>query len=182
MDNRIKYSFKQKLASVRAVLKGYQSMRSVARGIGSDEKTIRRWLRIYQQHGEPGLKFRSGSYSGEFKVRVIQHMLKNHLTLLEAATTFGIPNDSTVCNWLRIYESRGSGGLLKETRGRKKLMKAKPPKKIKEVSSADAQLAALQAENEYLRAENAYLKKLKALIQEEEAAKARNKQQKPSKD
>jgi transposase len=47
-------------------------------------------------------------------------------------------------------------------------------------NSSAEQLAALQKEVEYLRAENAFLKKLEALIQQQEAAKAQSKQQKPS--
>jgi transposase len=185
MDKRIKYSFKQQLSSVRSVLEGDESIRSIARQLGCDKKTIQRWLMLYQQHGVAGLQFRHGSYTGEFKLKVIHHMLDNHLTLSQVAAIFGVPNDSTVGRWLIVYERQGVAGLLEaKQRGRKKTMKPEKPKKIKDASSspAEQQLAALQAENEYLRAENAFLKKLKALIEEEEAAKASRGQQKPSKD
>jgi len=183
MDKRIKYSFKQKLSAVRAVVSGQASCRSAAGKIGGDEKTVRRWVGLYQQYGSAGLKLRPGGYAGEFKVKVIRYMLKKHLSLIQTAVIFGIPNDHTVWRWLNTYECHGAAGLLKETRGRKKSIMAKKPKKSNTIAlgSIDEKLAALQAENEYLRAENAFLKKLDALVQEEKAAKAQNKQQKPSK-
>jgi transposase len=185
MDRRIKYSFKQKLASVRAVLEDNRSTGCVARGIGSDKKTLQRWLKLYQQHGAAGLKLRQGSYTGAFKLEVIQHMFRNQLTISHVAAIFGVPNDSTVGRWLILYEKQGAAGLLEvKHRGRKKSMKPGKITKSKDKASSpeEQQLAALQAEIEYLRAENAFLKKLKALIEEEEAAKARRRQPKPSKD
>jgi transposase len=62
-------------------------------------------------------------------------------------------------------------------------MTQKTSKKKKDKSTMDSgaeQLAALQKEVEYLRAENAFLKKLDALIQQEKAAKAQGRRQKPS--
>ncbi|SKA34456.1 hypothetical protein SAMN04488128_1092 [Chitinophaga eiseniae] len=60
-------------------------------------------------------------------------------------------------------------------------MPNKKKKTTRIVSNPEAEkLAALQAENEYLRTELAFLKKLDALIQQEKAAKAQGRQQKPS--
>jgi transposase len=183
MDKRIKYSFKKKLSLVLAIRAGKISMRAGARKIGGDPKTVRRWIGLYQHYGSAGLKFRHGTYTSKFKIQVVRHMLKNHLSLIQTAAFFGVPNEQTVARWLNKHEREGIAGLLKNTDGRKKSLMPKKPKSNNKISSAspEAQLAALQAENEYLRAENAFLKKLDALIQEEKAAKKQSKQQKLSK-
>lgn len=183
MNKRIKYSYQQKISAVRSVISGKDSLASAARKIGGNDKSIQRWVNLYNQFGKKGLQLRSGSYDGEFKVRVIKYMLKKHLSLLQTSALFGIANDSVVGRWLKIYESQGVGGLLMENRGRKKsAMPNKKKKTTRIVSNPEVEkLAALQAENEYLRAEIAFLKKLDALIQQEKAAKAQARQQKPSK-
>ena len=184
MDKRIKYSFNQKLSAVRSITAGRESCLSAARKIGSKENTVQRWLRLYKEHGSPGLKIRKGSYDGQFKLRVVRYMLKNKLSLIRTATFFAIPQDHVVGRWLKIYQCWGAAGLLKETRGRKKsLMTPKSSRKKKARSGTDPateKLAALQKEVEYLRAENAFLKKLDALIQQEKIAKAQSERQKPS--
>jgi transposase len=183
MDKRIKYSYKQKLSAVLSITGGRESCLSAARKIGSKENTVQRWLRLYKQHGPEGLTIRNGSYAGQFKLRVVRYMLENHLSLIQTATYFAIPQDSAVGRWLKTYQCLGSAGLLKDTRGRKKTQMTKKTNKKKEVSTtelASEQLTALQKEVEYLRAENAFLKKLDALIQQEKASKAQGKRQKPS--
>lgn len=184
MDKRIKFSLRQKLSAVRSIIGCTESCLSAARKIGSKENTVQRWLRLYKQHGVNGLKLRNGSYDGDFKVRVVRHMLKNKLSSIQTAVFFAIPQDYVVSRWLKIYERFGAAGLLKENRGRKKSQMGKKTKKKKNdfsaVKPAAARAAALQKEVEYLRAENAFLKKLDALIQQENAAKAQSKQQKPS--
>jgi transposase len=184
MDKRIKFSFQQKLSTVRSIISGRESCISAARKIGSKGNTVQRWLSHYKEHGPQGLKIRNGTYDGHFKLRVVRYMLRNELSLTRTATLFGIPQDSAVKRWLKTYREQGAIGLVKETRGRKKSpMTQKTSKKKKDKSTMDSgaeQLAALQKEVEYLRAENAFLKKLDALIQQEKAAKAQGRRQKPS--
>jgi len=182
MDKRIKYSLKEKLSTVKSITAGKESCLTAARKIGSKENTVQRWLRLYKQHGARGLTLRNGSYDGHFKIRVVRHMLKNKLSLIQTAVLFAIPQDSAVGRWLKIYQCYGQTGLLKKTRGRKKSLMAKKTKKKKgTIADPSAEkVTALQKELEYLRAENAFLKKLEALIQQEEAAKAQSKRPKPS--
>lgn len=183
MDKRVKYSLKEKLAIVISISRGQQSRRSAAKQLGTNPITVSRWVNLYKHHGKPGLELRYGSYGGPFKVEVILYMLKNHLSLVQTAAHFGIPQDYTVGRWFNTYKSHGTAGLLKETRGRKSIsMSKKGAKKIKlsPTDPATRKFASLEEEVEYLRAENAFLKKLDALIQEEEAARILGKQQKPS--
>ncbi len=107
------------------------------------------------------------------------------MSLVQAAVIFAIPQDAVVGKWLKIYKRCGADGLLTETRGRKRNMMAKKKpikrKALKVPGTSEEKIVALQKELEYLRAENAFLKKLEALTQQEEAAKAQSKRQKPSK-
>lgn len=47
-------------------------------------------------------------------------MHKNHLSLSETASKFGIHSDITVGKWERIFYEEGPQGLFIENRGRKK--------------------------------------------------------------
>jgi transposase len=182
MDKRIKYSISQKAAIVRSIEAGKLSHRGAARKVGCDNKTIRRWLQQYKQHGIKGLKFRNGGYDGKFKVAVVHYYFKKGLSLNQTASYFKIPNEGIICQWVKIYKRLGASGLSGETRGRKRSsMAKKPPKEqIPPNASADQKLAEMQKELDYLRAENAFLKKLEALVQQEEAAKAQAKRPKSS--
>lgn len=183
MDGRIKYTLTQKLQAVRSITTGRESCLTAARKIGSKENTVQRWLRLYKLHGPKGLTVRNGSYDGHFKVRVVRHMLKNKLSLIQTAALFAIPQDSAIARWLKAYQQYGQSGLLKGAKSRKKsVMTRKTKKKQKDTidDKSAEKIVALQKELEYLRAENAFLKKLDALIQQEETAKAHGRRSKPS--
>lgn len=46
------YSYEEKLRSVLSVINDHRSYRSVAAEIGSEQKHIRRWVALYNAHGE----------------------------------------------------------------------------------------------------------------------------------
>ena len=98
-------------------------------------------------------------YTGEFKQRVIETMMKEKLSYCEAARQFEVGDDKRVAAWERIYLEEGPAGLYIERRGRRS--KGRPPKKLKPEVEED-----ILAEVQRLRAENAYLKKLNALVAE----------------
>jgi len=181
MDKRVKFSYRQKLSVVHSITSGQESVLGAARRISSKENTVTRWVSLYKAHGSQGLKLRNGSYDGPFKLRVVRYMLKNGLSLIRTAVIFGIPQDAVVGRWLKIYQQKGTAGLLKETRGRKKSVMLKKKKKTDSPSDPVAKkMEDLQREVEYLRAENAFLKKLDALIQQEKADKAQARSSKSS--
>jgi transposase len=102
-------------------------------------------------------------------------MRENHLSLFETAVRFGIPTESTVLQWERVYERDGVAGFFRDNRSQMKNKdKQVQPSKFQ---GEDNEL--LLQELELLRAENAYLKKLKVLVQERIAREIGNKQ-KPS--
>ena len=98
-------------------------------------------------------------YTGEFKQKVVETMVREKLSYKEAARQFDVSQDTVVAKWERIYLEEGPEGLYIERRGRGS--KGRPPKKLKPEVEED-----LLAEVQRLRAENAYLKKLNALVAE----------------
>ena len=90
-------------------------------------------------------------------------MHNNHLSLFQTAVKFGIPTDTTVGKWERIYYEEGPQGLYRDNRGRKSKMSSNKPRKVKFAKETEEDLI---AEVQRLRMENEYLKKLNALVQE----------------
>ena len=97
-------------------------------------------------------------YTGEFKQKVIETMMRERLSYVETAKQFEISGHERVRQWERIYLEEGPEGLYIERRGRSGKRSAK---KLKPEVEED-----LLAEVQRLRAENDYLKKLNALVAE----------------
>ena len=157
-----KYSYEEKLEAVLRVIDDGMSSKASGKILGTAEAVVRRWVARYQQFGPEGLLLKYGSYDGDFKVYVIEYMHKNHMSLFQAAVTFGIPNDATVGKWERIYYEEGPQALYRDNRGRSSKMKSSKPKKKKLDKTVEEDLI---AEVQRLRMENEYLKKLNALVQ-----------------
>ena len=161
-----KYSLETKLKAVNDVLELGMSAGSVAKLLNTAKAVIQRWVAYYEKSGIDGLTKNTGAYAGDFKVRVVEYIHENNMSLFRAAAHFGIPSDVTVGRWERIYWEEGPEALYKDNRGRKsKLVKKdniKKPKMDKQVEED------LIAEVQRLRMENEYLKKLNALVQARE--------------
>lgn len=100
-------------------------------------------------------------YTGEFKRKVIEHMLAEHLGYCETARLFQISGHERIRKWERIYLEEGPEGFEKDRRSKgPKVGLIKPPRLDKKAEED------LISENQRLRMENDYLKKLNALVQE----------------
>ncbi|HCD45955.1 MAG TPA: transposase, partial [Lachnoclostridium sp.] len=99
-----------------------------------------------------------------FKLKVVEYMHDNHLSIRSTAKHFNIPQHYTVSRWERIYYEEGPAALLEERRGRGSSM-AKKKNNNKNTLNKEAK-EDLIAEVQRLRMENDYLKKLNALVQE----------------
>ena len=97
-------------------------------------------------------------YTGEFKQKVVETMMREKLSYKEAERMYELPNNRAA-SWERIYLEEGPEGLYIERRGHSS--KGRLLKKLKPEVEED-----LLAEVQRLRAENAYLKKLNALVAE----------------
>ena len=158
-----KYSCEFKLKVVKYCIEDSHSYCDTSRHFNVAESCVKRWAKKYEIHGPSGLlKNFKASYSGDFKVSVVEYMHNNHLSLNETAIHFNLAYDQVVARWERIYYEKGPQALYEERRGRRKNMSSKP---IKKKLSKDAEKH-LIAEVQQLRMENEYLKKLNALVQE----------------
>ena len=153
-----KYSLEDKLRSISLVLDEGMSCKSSAKILGTDKSLVQVWVRKYEKYGEKGLTMKNRKYSGKFKIYVVEYMHKNHLSILETSLKFGVPDNTTVGRWKRIYLEEGACGLMKENLRIRKSKSTKIPSK--------QSYEELLLEVERLRIENEYLKKLRALIQE----------------
>ena len=156
-----KYSVQEKLEAVLRVIDDGMSQKESARILGTNKSCVKVWVDMYTQHGIEGLISRTHTYTGEFKVSVVEYMHTNHLSIRQTAVLYGIPTHNVLSKWERIYYEEGPQGLCQENRGRKTKMSSDNSKnKIDKKTEED-----LIAENQRLRMEIEYLKKLDALVQ-----------------
>ena len=157
------YSSELKLEIVQRYLEGKIGLRTLASEYKVAKGDIQKWRDAYLEHGVSGLCTTHGTYTGDFKISVVEYMHDNHLSLFQTAVKFGIPQDHTVGKWERIYYEEGPQALYRDNRGRKPKMSSDKPKKTKLDKQTEEDLI---AEVQRLRMENEYLKKLNALVQE----------------
>jgi transposase-like protein len=158
-----KFTFEEKLWAVNEYEKGTLSYRDIAKLLGTNHKTIVKWVAIYQAHGEDYLRKNYTNYTAAFKMKVLEFMFDNGASLLETAVKFKIPNPSTISMWRTTVETEGVEALISKKKGRPSMTKER-----KKNQSADQSKESLIEEVERLRMENAYLKKLNALVREKE--------------
>jgi transposase len=166
---RNKFNIEEKEKIVLSILKGNESYKSVARRLQTSDRLISLWVNCYKIHGKAGLSLKNSiTYTGEFKLSLLQEMLNEGLSLQQLSVKYLI-SPSVISIWKRQYEQDGVTALFNEKRrGRPFIMKKKPEnKQVSPISEKEK----LLKENERLRAENDYLKKLHALIQKQEAQK-----------
>ena len=167
MSGRKKYSNEFKFQIVQEYLEGKNGgFETLQAKYGVAYSQIRSWVYLYKTGGIEYLTNVRRTYSGDFKVHVVEYMHQHSMSLTLAAAHFGIQSVSTVAKWERIYYEEGIEALCEERRGRSKKMtgkkKGRPPKK--DVNENEDLLKEVQR----LRMENEYLKKLMALVQERE--------------
>ena len=160
------YSTELKLEIVQKYETGTISLNELAREYHVDESQIREWKDAYFEHGVAGLCTTYGTYTGDFKVAVVEYMHETGASLRQTAAHFNIPTRRSIVKWEKIYYEQGKEALYIENRGRPRKMSDTNKKKSKKKNIENNE--DLLAEVQRLRMENAYLKKLNALIQERE--------------
>lgn len=163
-----RHNLESKLMIVRYVLEENHSLWEAADFFGVAYQTIRMWVKHYENEGISGLTIKNKTYSGEFRVYVIEYMRKHNLSLVEIAIRFSLPDHTRIRIWNKIYDEKGPQYLLEEHRGRKKMKSKRKKKSSNALTSTEKELL---KKIKYLETENAYLKKLNALIQEKEKSK-----------
>ncbi|CAI8218879.1 MAG: Uncharacterised protein [Formosa sp. Hel1_33_131] len=93
MGKKVKYDYAFKLECVKLVLESDYSAEAVSKQKGLNESNIRKWVGFYKTQGERGLLPRKNrSYSTVFKLKVVQSIDKEFLSLRDACFKFNIPD------------------------------------------------------------------------------------------
>ena len=163
--SRKMYSTELKLEIVTKYLKGGIGIKRLAKEYHVNFSDIQKWRDAYLEHGVSGLCTTHGTYTGDFKIAVVEYMHNTGMSIRKTAAHFNIPSYYTVSRWERIYYEEGSEALCEERRGRSTMTNKKRGRKPKKNVDTNEDLL---AEVQRLRMENEYLKKLNALIQERE--------------
>ena len=153
MERKVKYDYEFKLRCVEFVVKKHYSYGVVSKLEGPGKSNIRKWVGFYKKYGKTELLPRQNQiYSVDFKLKVLQSIDKNLLSLKEASLEFNIPSDSVIFKWQKDFTNFGLEGLQSKTQGRAKTMsnfKRKKRKSDKPLTREEA----LLLENEALRCE-----------------------------
>lgn len=119
----------------------------------------------YERYGIDGLKEKKPHYiSDDLKVQVVDEYKKHLLSLPNICVKYDVSH-TAACRWIHLYKV---GGYELLTRRRPIIA---IPMGLKKITKKDATYEELQDRVEYLEAENALLKKVKALVEERNAAK-----------
>lgn len=108
------YSQELKLEIIQRHLEKRESVTLLAREyhIGS-RADIRKWIAQYKEHGTAGLSTTHGTYTGKFKVSVVEYMYTTGASIRATAAHFNIPSPQTVNSWERIYSDQGKMPCIK---------------------------------------------------------------------
>lgn len=162
----MKHSLETKIKAIKYVLERHGGQRASARKFGVHHTCLHQWIAIYQIHGVDGLAIKQRTYPGEFKLSVVDCILKHHLSYRAGAARFNIPSVSTVKQWIKIYQEKGAQALFSDQRGGAKIMKTKIPAIDDSTYLDKLSPEEMATQLRYLQAENDYLKKFLALVQE----------------
>jgi transposase len=162
MQKNRKHNFDFRLRIVQEVMQGRHSSESIGKKENISSSLVKRWVAFYRKFGTEGLKPNTKRrYTADFRLKVVKTLKAESLSLLRACLRFHVPNEGTVLNWVRIYDSKGPKVLKLIQLGRPTTtMPRKPKRPLTREEQLLEELASLKAEN-------AYLKKLQALIQSE---------------
>lgn len=163
-----KITYEEKLKIIKENEDGY-GKDYLSKKYNIPRSTIQNWIHSYKILGEEGLKKSKTytSYSGEFKLSVLEYRQINGLSYQETAEHFKIKQRSTIAGWQRQYKEKGFEGLCGKKGRPKKLGDSNMAKdKINKLTTSEKEeLIKLRQENLYLRARLEYEKKLEALVQ-----------------
>ena len=178
MERKVKYDLAFKLSCVKLVLEKHHSVCFVAKRECFDPRQLSRWIQNYLKYGINGLVPKSNRfYTIEFKLKVIQFVEKNKVSLEATRLKFDIPSASVIIKWKQDFAKFGIEGLKPKIKGRTNMSSYK--RKSRQSNKPLSREEELLQENERLRCENAFLKKFNALIQAQDE-KLGKQQSKPS--
>ena len=110
MGRKAKYSKEQKVQACEDYLNGRKSASQIAAELNMGrhgDDTVLMWVKSYRANGHVIFdnKSTNNMYSKEFKEMVVQEYLQGLGSTRDLAAKYGIPNHSTVFNWINRYNS-----------------------------------------------------------------------------
>lgn len=161
------YTLELKVEVAQRYALGNISFQSLSEEYHISKSEIIKWYHVYSKHGVSGLYVKNGTYTGDFKVSVVEYMHNTGISMRKTAVHFKIPSFSVISKWDKIYREEGKYALYEERKGRSTKLKNITSQKVnknKEISGSEE--LDLVKEVKRLQMENDYLKKLNTLIQE----------------
>ncbi|MFB6469612.1 IS3 family transposase [Cytobacillus sp. Hz8] len=147
------------------IIQGYNpkviSQKEYAKHIGIPRAQFQYWLKLYEFHGEDGLKSPYTNCSVSFKLDVLNYMVQSGASLMDTAALFKISSYTMVYDWQKKMEVGGVEALEPSQKGRP-FMKEKSTKLPKQ-APAEGSVEALEARIKQLEMENEYFKKVECL-------------------
>ncbi len=161
-----KYTSNLKLSIIQGYNPEVISQKEYAKQIGITRAQFQYWLKLYELHGEEGLKNTYTNCPVSFKLDVLNYMVQSGASLMDTAALFKISSYTMVYDWQRKMEIGGLEALEPKQKGRPSVNK----KSFNQPKQAPAResVEALEARIKQLEMENEYLKKLNALVQNKE--------------
>jgi len=109
MERKEKVTAKQKEKAVKDYLSGKYTLREVAKQYQVHHSNISKWIMLYQNWGEEGLKrpMHNRRYSDEFKEEVVQAYLTNNYSLYDLCRKYKLRNFSVIQSWVTKMQNQG---------------------------------------------------------------------------
>ena len=118
---RVVYSAKVRKQAAELLKEGV-GHRSLAARLKIPEATARPWSRAYAVGGEEAV-LNAGSrhrvYDYDTKLAVVKDRLERGKTVRQVMIEYGVPSESSVKSWCRLYRTNGAEALVDRPRGRK---------------------------------------------------------------
>lgn len=159
----MKYTYEIKLKAVKSIKKGILIDEPYNKISRQWRDRVKYWEKIYDLHGENGLKRQYRWHTYKEKLDVVKEVIKGN-SINQVSINRNIPIKS-ILDWVNLYRQKGISGL-KLVNKRKVLMSKKEKATKSILKSKDNKSSYTKEEIEYILAENEYLKKLHALVQE----------------
>ena len=119
------YLTQLKLEIVQRYLQENIGVKQLAEEYHVHKGDIQKWRDAYLEHGIDGLNVKPKTYTGDFKVSVVEYMNHTGSYFRKTAAHFNIPCRDLIKKWEYIYYEEGKETLYIEKRGRANKMKIK---------------------------------------------------------
>lgn len=106
MSRKAKFTPEEKEQAVIDYLEGNKSRTQIYGELCISSRTIQDWALIYNKHGLAGFsrKIRNGSYSKEFKMKVVEEYIRGDGSSIDLGIKYDIPS-GLLRSWIRMYNA-----------------------------------------------------------------------------